>query len=332
MENNRPACRRGRVIVAMSGGVDSSVAAAVLKSRRYDVIGIFILMHKNSNPQDAKMVAKKLKIDFKILDARKEFRKWVIDYAFKEYKLGNTPNPCVECNRRIKFKFLLEIMAQLKADYIATGHYAKIKKGKLFIAKDIKKDQTYFLWTLKQKQLKKILFPLGDYTKKQVRGLAEKFKLPINKKESQDMCFSMPHRSPDSIGTKSGDILTTDGKIIGQHKGLFLYTIGQRKGIEIGGTGPYYVIRKDFKNNTLIVSQSQKDLLQKEMVVKNINWLSGKLYSGKCKIKIRSTAKLADAIIKNNRIIFNKPQRAITSGQSAVIYRKGEVLGGGKIL
>jgi tRNA-specific 2-thiouridylase len=321
-----------RVIVAMSGGVDSSVAAAILKNQGYDVVGIFILMHKDSNSQDAKAVAKKLKINFKILDVRKEFKKRVISYTLKEHELGNTPNPCVECNKYIKFRFLLEKIVQLKASFVATGHYARIKNGRLFAAKDAKKDQSYFLWTLKQEQLKRILFPLGDYTKEQVRGLAKKLKLPVfNKKESQDICFTVPRRTPQLRG-KAGLIITTDNKKIGQHRGLAFYTIGQRKGIEISGAKPYYVVQKDFKNNTLIVSQSEKDLLQKEMIVKNINFINGRSYSGKCKIKIRSTAKAADAMIKNNKIIFKKSQRAITSGQSAVIYKRKEVLGGGVII
>ena len=317
----------------MSGGVDSSVAAALLKDRGYDVVGIFMLMHKDSNPQDAKVVAKKLKINFKVLDVRKEFKKLVINYTLREYKSGNTPNPCVECNKYIKFRFLLEKMVQLKADFVATDHYARIKGRRLFAAKDAKKDQSYFLWALKQEQLKRILFPLGNYTKEQVRGLAKKLKLPVfDKKESQDICFSMPRHSPHSIGTKAGLIITTEGNVVGEHKGLAFYTIGQRKGIEIGGTKPYYVVRKDFKKNVLVVSQSEKDLLQKEMIVKNINPISEKPYSGKCKIKIRSTAKAADAMIKNNKIIFKKPQRAITSGQSAVLYKGKEVLGGGVII
>ena len=320
-----------RVIVAMSGGVDSSVAAAILKNQGYDVVGIFMLMHKDSNSQDAKVVAKKLKINFKVLDVRKEFKKQVIDYTLKEHKLGNTPNPCVECNKYIKFRFLLEKMVQLKADFVATGHYVRIKNKRLFIAKDAKKDQSYFLWTLKQEQLKRILFPLSDYTKEQVRGLAKKLKLPVfNKKESQDICFTVPAEALAKAGP--GLILTTDNKKIGTHKGLTFYTIGQRKGIEISDAKPYYVVQKDFKKNALIVSQSEKDLLQKEMIVKNINFINGKSYSGKCKIKIRSTAKTADAMIKNNKIIFKKPQRAITSGQSAVIYKGKEVLGGGVII
>jgi len=333
-----------KVIVAMSGGVDSFVAAAILKNDLsalgggYDVVGVFMRMHKNSNPKDAKIVAKKIGINFKIIDVQKEFKKRVINYFINEYKKGNTPNPCVECNQHIKFRFLIEMAMKLKADFIATGHYARIKKGKLFVAKDKQKDQSYFLWILNKKQLNKILFPIGDYTKDEVRKMAKEFDLSVSeKKDSQDVCFAVPRQS---FQAKVGPIITTKGKKIGEHKGLIFYTIGQRKKIEVGGIGPYYVIQKDFKNNTLIVSKLEKDLLQKEMIVKNTNWISGKPFSGKCKIKIRSTAKAVPARvmkyesrIKNCvKVIFNAPQRAITSGQSAVFYKGNKVLGGGVIM
>jgi len=314
----------------MSGGVDSSVAAVLLKNQGYNVVGVFLLMHENSNFKDAQKVVQKLKIPFKVLDVRKEFKKMILDYFINEYKKGNTPNPCVECNRYIKFKSLIDLAIEMKADWVATGHYAKVKNGKLFIAKDKKKDQSYFLWQLTQKQLSKVIFPLGDYTKEQVRGLAKKFGIPVaEKKDSQDICFTVPCRS---FKAEAGSILTKDGKKIGKHKGLIFYTIGQRKGLEIGGAGPYYVVKKDFKNNTLIISNSQEDLLQKEMIVKNVNWISGKSFNGKCKVKIRSMAKIVNAIINKNKVIFIKPQRAITPGQSAVFYKGNEVLGGGVIL
>jgi tRNA-specific 2-thiouridylase len=231
-----------KVLVAMSGGVDSSVAAAILKNNGYAVVGVFMCMHEKSNPKDAQKVAQKLKIPLKVLDVRKEFKKKVIDYFINEYKRGNTPNPCVECNPQIKFKFLIDLAMKLKADFVATGHYARIKSKaqnpnysklnpkskfqihKLLIAKDEKKDQSYFLWQLTQKQLPKIIFSLGDYTKEEVRGLAKKFKLPVfDKKDSQDVCFSVPQKS---FHAKAGDIITEDNKKIGKHKGLPFYTIG----------------------------------------------------------------------------------------------------------
>ncbi len=335
-----------KVLVALSGGADSAVVAQLLKNRGYNVIGVFMRMHRNSNPKDAKTVAQKIGIDFKVLDVQKEFKKKVIDYFINEYKKGNTPNPCVECNRWIKFNFLVKEMLRQKADFIATGHYAKIqnlkfKIKKLFVARDKTKDQSYFLWQLNQKQLSKILFPLGDYTKDQVRGLAKKFKLPVfNKPESQDVCFSVPRRSSDKIRKKRGNILTTTGKILGTHKGLMFYTIGQRKGIEIGGIGPFYVVKKDFKKNVLIVSKNQQDLMQKRLTIKNVNFIGGKKFIGKCKIKIRSTVyPPAQAEIlrlcgraKMAKIIFKTSQRAITSGQSAVIYKGNELIGGGVIV
>lgn len=350
--------RRGKVIVAMSGGVDSSVAAAILKKNGYDVVGVFMKFWQEPNrksenrccsveaKRDAQRVAIKLGIPLQIIDVKKEFKKRVVDYFINEYEKGNTPNPCVMCNKYIKFKFLIDEMTELKADFVATGHYARIGKSqipnpKLLVARDKTKDQTYFLWTLKQNQLKKILFPIGNYAKEQVREMAKKFSLPVfKKKDSQEICFintCIEDFLKKYIKQKSGPIITIDGKKVGEHEGLVFYTIGQRKGIKIGGTGPYYVIKKDFKRNALIVSNppaggQNKDLLQKELVVKNVNWVSGKSYNGKCKVKIRSMTKMADATIKRNKVIFNKPQRAITSGQSAVFYKKNEVLGGGIIV
>jgi len=336
----------------MSGGVDSSTAAALLKKNGFEVIAVFMRMHEHSNPKDAKKVAKILNIPFYILDVQKEFKKRVVDYFIKEHKKGNTPNPCVICNKYIKFKFLIDKMIELKADFVATGHYARIGREirnskfeirKLLVARDKNKDQSYFLWTLNQKQLKKIIFPLGDYTKEQTRGLAKKFGLPVfDKKDSQEICFintNLYEFLKSRIHANRGPIITNNGKKIGEHKGLIFYTIGQRKGLPATPASwlawragdPVYVIKKDFKNNALIVSKSNKDLLRKEMLVKNVNWISGKSFNGRCKVKIRSMAKMVPATINKNKIIFDKPQRAITPGQSAVFYDNNEVLGGGTI-
>jgi len=365
-----------KVVVAMSGGVDSSVVAAILKSRGYDVSGVFmkfwtprlapltrgkpLFENKCCSLEaklDAKRVAVKLGIPLYIIDAQKEFKKKVVDYFIQGYKNGITPNPCVECNRWIKFKFLLEKMIELKADYIATGHYAKIKfvnskpiRYSLMASKDKQKDQSYFLWQLSQKQLSKILFPIGNYTKTEVRKIAKKFKLSVfNKKDSQEICFvsgaDIRGFLESRIHAERGPIITTDGKKIGEHKGLQFYTIGQRKGIEIGGIGPFYVISKDFKSNALIVGQTEHapELFKKEMTVKNINWLNKpKRFPFKCKVKIRYGHKAMPAIVsrinankgtnKYEYIVkFRAPQRAVTPGQSAVFYLKNEVLGGGVI-
>jgi len=335
----------------MSGGVDSSIATALLKKQGHDVVGVFMKFWREPGiaqenlccsaeaKADARRIAGKLGIPFYVLDVRKEFKKKVVDYLIEEYKKGNTPNPCVECNRWIKFKFLMDKALALKADYITTGHYVRIKNGKLLVAKDRNKDQSYFLWTLTQKQLKKTLFPVGDYTKKEVRALAKKWDLPVyEKKESQEICFI-----PDSdinkflkkrIGVKKGAIITTKGEKKGEHEGLAYYTIGQRKGIKIGGIGPFYVVDKDFKKNALIVVQSDfnEALYKKEMRVKGVNWISGKpKFPLKCKVKIRYLTPSVSVIVNQNKVIFNKKQRAVTPGQSAVFYKGDEVLGGGII-
>lgn len=347
------ASQQGRVICAMSGGVDSSIAAAILKRKGYEVIGLFLNIHQNCSPKDAQKVAKKLNIPLKILNVRKEFKKRVVDYFVEEHKRGQTPNPCVECNRWIKFKFLMEKAMQLKADYIATGHYARIKDGKLFVARDKQKDQSYFLWTLKQKQLKKILFPIGDYTKKEVRAMAQKWDLLVfEKRESQEICFiattvekflkrALPAETPTSVG--AGPIITIKGEKVGEHEGLAFYTIGQRKGIRIGGIGPFYVVDKDFKNNALVVAKSEHalELYKKETMVKKVSWISEETpqFPLRCKVKIRYLAEAVPAavtLINTNKhefylVVFDKRQRAVTPGQSAVFYKRNEVLGGGII-
>lgn len=345
-----------KVIAAMSGGVDSSVAAAILKNIGYDVVGVFMKFWQEPGKgrenrccsleaeTDARKVAAKLGIPFYVVDARKEFKKRVVDYFIEEYKKGRTPNPCVECNRWIKFGFLMDKLMMFKADYIATGHYARIQNSKLLTAKDKTKDQSYFLWTLTQKQLRRILFPIGDYKKSEVRPLAKKWGLPVyEKKDSQEICFvnNLGSFLKKHIKIKKGDILTVDDKKVGEHEGLAFYTIGQRKGINIGGIGPFYVVGKDFRKNALIVAQGNfgDALYKKEMIVKKVNWLGGKPYLGKCKVKIRYMTKAVQAVIKKQKIkskeqylvFFNENQRAITPGQSAVFYKGSEVLGGGII-
>src|SRR3989344_3788603 len=352
-----------RVLVAMSGGVDSSVAAALLKKQGYFVIGIFMKFWvpaggtQNNTEKDAKqhkienrccstesekmarLVAKKIGIPFYALNAEREFKKKVVDYFLLEYKKGNTPNPCVVCNKEIKFGFLIKKALSLGADYVATGHYVAVKNGKLFKAADKNKDQSYFLWQLNQKQLEKVLFPLADYTKPEVRKLAKKFKLPTAEaKESQEICFIQNTTNEflnKYLKIKPGNIIDKSGKILGRHQGMWFYTIGQRKGIGFSG-GPYYVVRKDFKKNNLIISKSKKDLLQKELIAKNVNWTSHQKLPLNCEVKIRyksnsATAKIYKLGAKKIKVIFEKPQAAVTPGQSAVFYAGRELLGGGII-
>jgi len=348
---NKLLINRKKVIVGMSGGVDSSVAAALLKEAGFDVVGVMAKFWKEGSSKEnrccsieseklARLVAKQIGISFYVVNLEKEFKKKVVDYFLKEYKAGNTPNPCVVCNKEIKFGLLMEKALKMGGDFIATGHYAKINKGKLFKGKDSKKDQSYFLWQLNQKQLDRILFPIGDYTKLQVRRLAKKFNLPTaESQESQEVCFvknTTNNFLKKYLKIKIGKRIDVNGKLIGQHQGLWFYTIGQRRGLEIS-QGPWYVIDKDFKKNILIVSKNEKDLFKKELVAKNVNWINKPKLSIVAEVKIRYKSNLAKAKIlelnKNKiKIIFEKPQKAITAGQSVVFYKKEQMLGGGIIL
>jgi len=349
----------------MSGGVDSSVAAALLKRAGFGVIGVFMeladLPSFKERGKSVKKVAQTLKIPLLSLDCKKEFKKEIIDYFLNEQKAGQTPNPCVICNKKIKLGLLLKKARSLGVDYLATGHYVRKLETenrkqkieyKLLIGKDKQKDQSYFLWMLNQIQLKKILFPVGNYTKKEVREMAKKFKLPVlNLSESQEICFipkTVNEFLAKKLKLKPGKIITKEGKIIGQHQGLWFYTIGQRRGIRLSG-GPLYVLDKDFKKNNLVVTKNKKDLYKKELSAKNINWISGKepKLPLKIKAKIRYRHQPALATItrfpgsKVYSLKFKVPQRAITPGQSVVFYspnpvlkktsRGQEILGGGII-
>jgi len=337
--------KRQKVIVGMSGGVDSSTSAALLKEQGFEVIGVFMRLVKSKKfskaEKEAKTIAKYLEIPFLVFDFHQEFKKKIIDYFLEEYRKGRTPNPCIRCNQQIKFGLFLERALKLKLDYLATGHYVRKKGSKLLTSKDTKKDQSYFLWTMNQKKLKKLLFPVGNYTKTETRKLAKKFGIAkLIKLESEDICFiedSFGQFIKKHLSLKPGPILDVDGKKIGQHSGLSLYTIGQRKNIRIPGPKPYYVLKIDFKRNALIVSQNEKDLYKKELVVKKVNWISGKEpdFPIKALVKLRYGHKGGNAVIekqgKGLKVRFLRAQRAITPGQSAVFYKGNQVLGGGII-
>jgi tRNA-specific 2-thiouridylase len=337
-----------KVICAMSGGVDSSVAAALLKKQGFDVIGCSMKLWPEKyfsliTQKKVKKICSNLGIPFLVFDFSKEFKKKVVDYFLREYQKGRTPNPCIKCNKDLKFGFFFKKALDSGVDFIATGHYARIKKSKLLIAKDKEKDQSYFLYNLTQKQLKKILFPVGDYTKTEVKKLAKDFKIAdLVRPESKDICFlkgSHQDFLKKYLKLKPGPILNTFGKKIGQHQGLPLYTIGQRKEIEVAGALPYYVLKLDFQNNTLIVTDNEKDLYKKELVAEKVNWVSGKKPKLPLKIKAKirylhpaRSAKIAKRLKPRiYNLVFSRPQRAITPGQSAVFYRGREVLGGGVI-
>lgn len=365
---------KGKVCIAMSGGVDSAVAAVLLKNQGFECIGIFMrfwsdpkLNKEITNKccslesfESARRVAHKLGFPIYTLNFKQPFKKLIVDDFIRQYQAGLTPNPCIRCNKFIKFDLLLKKAKMLGCNYLATGHYVKIetrdkkqetreeaKKNlspvachlSLAQAKDKNKDQSYFLYTLKQNQLKHLLFPLGDYTKVQVRELAKKLKLPVhNRPDSQEICFIAEKKPVEFLKRylplKPGLIKTVDGKIIGQHEGLPLYTLGQRKGIKIGGIGPFYVVRMDYKTNTLIVSNKRDDkkLYTKKFIVKEVSWISEKpSWPLNCQVKIRYQAPGIKCQVVKNRVILSQPQWAVTPGQSAVFYSGQRVLGGGAI-
>ncbi len=346
----------------MSGGVDSSVAAQLLKNQGYDVAGVFLHFWKDETMGpgaenrccslesllDAKAVANKIGIPLYTFNFSEPFKKAVVDNFLSEYKAGRTPNPCVVCNKRIKLGLLLKHARALGFDYVASGHYLNIKKVgrgyQLFKAKDKNKDQSYFLYTFTPDELAHLMFPLGNYTKPQVRKLAAKFKLTVAAKpESQDICFlSGSHNNflKKYLKLIPGDIriLGTNEKI-GEHQGLPLYTIGQRRGL-VGGTGPYYAAKFDYKKNILYVVKNWNEniLYEEGLIAKKVNWLSGRApqRAFKCGAVIRYGHPAVSCMVspKNKTdylVIFNKSQRAVTPGQSVVFYDKQRVLGGGII-
>lgn len=349
-----------KVAVGLSGGVDSSVAAFLLKKEGFEVIGYYM---KNwsmdigkfkcpwkEDQEYALRVADHLDIPVYTLNFEKEYKEKVVDYLFESYEKGITPNPDIMCNKEIKFKMFLERATKIGADYIATGHYAINKRDKngtchLLKAKDNNKDQSYFLHELTQYQLSKTLFPVGKYSKPEIREIAKKAKLPTaNKPDSQGICFigevSIVDLLKTRIKPKIGDIVTTNGKKIGEHDGVWFYTLGQRKGIGIGGGVPYFVVDKDLKNNKLIVDSGSwsEDLFSNACLVKEVNWITKEPELGlKYNVKLRYRQEDQECVIKKEKnklykLEFTNPQRAVTPGQFAVFYDKDECLGGGVIV
>lgn len=369
------------MLVGMSGGVDSAVAAFLLQKEGYAVEGVFIdFIGGEKSRQDfqkAQTVAKKFKIPIYKFDAQKEFKEKIINKFVVDYARGVTPNPCVICNPEMKFRILIEEADKRGIERVATGHYSRVRELKkikkshqssvnsqqfadneevtnelpitdyqLLVARDLDKDQSYFLYRLNQEQLERIIFPLGEYLKSEVREIAQVNNFELrDEKESQDICFIANNDFKNFIGKKikdkSGEIVDKTGKKLGEHKGLHFYTIGQRKGINLGGDGPYYVIKKDGIKNQLVVSNNPEDLNCPDnyFEIGAVNWIFSDLaFPREAKVRVRYHSSEEYAIITEGKTGFykvqlGKNQKAVTSGQSAVFYGDaGEVLGGGIII
>lgn len=332
-----------KVLAGMSGGVDSSVAAVLLQEQGYEVIGLTFKFTDEFDPNDAIKVCEKLNIKLHVVDYRKEFKKTVIDKFISDYNIGITPNPCILCNREVKFNFLYKQMKELNCDYIATGHYAKIIDGCLFLSEDLNKDQTYFLSQLTSTQLSSLLLPLEGITKDKVREIAQEHGLiNANKKDSTDVCFitsNFKDYMPDKISSTTGNVIDVKtNQVIGQHHGLTKYTIGQRKGLNIGGTSSrMYVVGKNMEDNILYVAlgDDSEYLISTSCLVKNFNLISPN-QAKKAQARFRYRQTLIDVEIKyidDNTILVEYPQgvKAVTPGQACVLYLENECIGGGII-
>lgn len=352
-----------RVVVAMSGGVDSSVAAALLVEQGYEVIGVMLRLWAEVDDgqaslnrccsleavEDARRVAAHLDIPFYLRNVEQPFKEQVVDPFIAGYAQGITPNPCLACNRQIRFGLLLRHALALRADYLATGHYARLRSTpegtvQLLKGKDGRKDQSYVLHVLNQKQLAHVLFPVGEYSKSEVRQLAAKYALPVAEKgESQELCFVVDNDYRRFLKTWAGEsvqpgpILNRAGEVLGQHRGLPFYTIGQRKGLGITAPVPLYVLRLDVAENALIVG-SADELGRSELTAGRVHWMAGEPPAGSVEaaVRIRYKARDAPATVTplpqgRAHVRFSEPLRDITPGQGAVFYAGEVCLGGGII-
>ncbi len=350
-----------RVVVAMSGGVDSSVAAALLVQQGYDVVGMMMRLWSEPDRESenrcctpdamaqARRVASQLGIPFYAVDARTVFYENIVSNFVWSYSAGETPNPCLNCNRHVRWTFLLQRALSIGAEFMATGHYVRLQydadnKVQIRQAVDLKKDQSYVLHVLNQNQLQHAIFPLGEFTKPEVRQLARDFNLPVAERpESQDLCFlgntdyrQFLLRNHPSVAAP-GKITLKDGKIIGEHQGLAFYTIGQRKGLGVASPQPLYVISKDQSNNILVVGHLE-DLGSASLVAARVNWVSGSVPTGPMDLNVKIRYKAAPVKARvtplpgdEALVEFDQNLRDITPGQAAVFYDQEIVLGGGII-
>jgi tRNA-specific 2-thiouridylase len=339
---------KGKVAVALSGGVDSSVAALLLKEAAYEVIGIHMRLwdspgfdHQAHRAED---ICRILGIPYHQVDLQKEFESCVVDYFCQEYQQGRTPNPCVVCNQCIKFGILLDKARSLGADYLATGHYAKVDHSRdghrLLKAVDISRDQSYFLYTLTQEKLGRVLFPLGEHSKDEVRQMAKQAGLPAATKSSQDICFVSQKNYGaflnQRFATLPGDVVDTQGKRLGQHRGIAFCTIGQRHGLGLASGKPLYIIRIEPESNRIVLGP-EEELHSQRLSARKVNWTSGTAprepLTAMAKIRYKSREAEATVFSRTDSVDvhFTQPQKAVTPGQAIVFYNLDEVLGGGII-
>ena len=339
---------KGKVAVALSGGVDSAAGALLLKEAAYEVMGIHMCLwdspHSEYQAHRAEDICRILDIPCHQVDLQKEFESCVVEYFCWEYQQGRTPNPCVACNQHMKFGLLLDKALSLGADYLATGHYARVEHSsdgyRLLKAADTGRDQSYFLYTLTREKLGHVLFPLGEHSRDQVKQMAKQAGLPTAARSSQDICFISQKNYATFLSQRfpalSGDIIDTRGRKLGQHRGIAFYTIGQRHGLGLASDKPLYVIRIEPESNRIVLGQ-EKELYSQKLGARKLNWISGKAprepITARAKIRYKSKEAEADLSFRNDSVDvhFAQPQKAVTPGQAIVFYNMDEVLGGGII-
>lgn len=375
--NNKPANKeeRKKVLLGMSGGVDSSVSAVLLLEQGYEVIGAFMKNWSGdvngpevkgtdrigtsfeecgwkTERRDAMRVAAQLGIPFLTFDFETEYRRDVVEYMFREFEAGRTPNPDVMCNRYMKFDLFLKEADKLGCDFIATGHYARVEGDRILKGIDPNKDQTYFLWAIDKAVLPRVLFPIGHLEKPEVREIAAKHNLEVaTKKDSTGICFvgevDMREFLKARMKEEPGNVVTSDGKVIGKHIGINFYTIGQRHGLDIGGGDPYYVVEKRRETNEVVVgSNFHPALFKKELTASQLNWFTAlSPFEGEsgergltleCEARLRHRQPVQKCVVSQEgdnqvHVTFSEPQRAVTPGQSIVFYVGDEMIGGGII-